>query len=192
MSAANPKSRARVIIGLLTLLCVAPVVASYLVYYYWRPFGEMNYGQLLKPTPVPDDPLTLVDGKPFRISQLRGKWVFIMADSGKCDEACFRKLYVMRQVRLTQGKDQDRIERVWLIADDAAPAPKAVAAYAGTWMVRAAGSRMLAAFPAADSVRNHIYIIDPQGNLMMRYPPRADPNRIKKDIARLLKVSQVG
>jgi hypothetical protein len=57
---------------------------------------------------------------------------------------------------------------------------------------RAAGSRLLAALPGADSARNHIYIIDPQGNLMMRYPPHADPSKIKKDIARLLKVSQVG
>jgi len=39
---------------------------------------------------------------------------------------------------------------------------------------------------------DHIYMIDPLGNLMMRFPKDADPNKIKKDLYKLLKASAIG
>ena len=38
----------------------------------------------------------------------------------------------MREVRLTTGKDRDRIERVWLVADDGAVSPQLRDEYDGT------------------------------------------------------------
>ncbi|HSE00826.1 MAG TPA: cytochrome C oxidase subunit I, partial [Burkholderiales bacterium] len=108
------------------------------------------------------------------------------------DERCDRKLLYMRQLRLTQGKDMERVERAWLISDDALPRPAALAPYRGTWLVRAAGAGLLDAFPAPGSAADHIYVIDPLGNLMMRFPRDPEPSRMIKDLSRLLKASRVG
>jgi diguanylate cyclase (GGDEF)-like protein len=64
--------------------------------------------------------------------ELKGRWVFLMVDSGRCDDYCQRKLYAMRQVRLTQGKDMERIERAWLLDDGTAPAASTLEEYKGT------------------------------------------------------------
>ena len=112
----------RTSLWLIGVLCLAPVVASYFAFYFAPPARHTNYGELLATGPLPDARLELADGTPFQLSRLRGKWVLLMVDSGACDEFCRRKLFVLRQLRLTQGKDMERIERAWLIADDVPPA----------------------------------------------------------------------
>ena len=96
----------------------------------------------------------------------------------------------MRQVRLAQGKDAGRIERAWLITDEAAADAALIASHVGIVLLRAAGSDFLARFPAERSRADHVYVVDPLGNLMMRYPRNADPRRMLKDVARLLRHSK--
>ena len=98
----------------------------------------------------------------------------------------------MRQLRLTQGKDKERVERVWFISDGAAPRAETIEQYQGTWLVRAAGYGLPGPFPAQGPASDHIYVMDPLGNLMMRYPRDPDPQRMIKDLTRLLRASQVG
>jgi cytochrome oxidase Cu insertion factor (SCO1/SenC/PrrC family) len=191
MSDAAPARRSRASLWLIIALAAAPVTASYLLYYFWPPARTVNYGELIEPRQLPDVPLALADGSPFRLSQLKGKWVLITVDSGRCDAHCDRKLLYMRQLRLTQGKDMERVERVWLISDDAAPRAEAVAAYEGTWKVRA-GDGLAKLFPARDKPSEHIYVIDPLGNLMMRFPRDPDPRGMIKDLQRLLRASRIG
>ena len=112
-AAAKPaKTRSTRPLWLLAALCIAPVIASYTAYYFWRPEGHVNYGELLEPRAMPDPPLALVDGKPFRLSELRHKWVMVVAHPAQCGDYCQKELVYLRQVRLAQGKDADRIERV--------------------------------------------------------------------------------
>ncbi len=185
--------RGRVELLLIMLLCVVPAVAAYVVFYWWQPqMGTMNYGELLPPRPLPDAAMQLVDGRAFRMSELRGKWVLLQVDSAACNQNCRRKLYYLRQVRLTQGKEMQRIERAWIIDDNGTPQQDLMREYAGTWLIQGAGSALLAAFPAEDSAKDHVYVVDPQGNLMLRFPRNADPRKMVKDITRLLKVSQIG
>jgi hypothetical protein len=115
----------------------------------------------------------------------------LMVDSGRCDDYCQRKLYTMRQVRLTQGKDMERIERAWLVDDGTPPSVSTLDEYKGT-QVLAMNPALLGKLPAISSVRDHVYLVDPLGNVMMRYPRDADPNRIKKDLTRLLRASRIG
>lgn len=177
---------------LMVTVAAAPVAASYLTYYFWPPARTVNYGALIEPRPLPDPRLALADGTPFQLSRLRGKWVLVSVDSGGCDARCERKLLYMRQLRLTQGKDMDRVERAWLISDDAPLRSDALAPYRGTWLVRAADTGLLDAFPAPEAASDHIYVIDPLGNLMMRFPRDPEPGRMIKDLTRLLKASRVG
>jgi cytochrome oxidase Cu insertion factor (SCO1/SenC/PrrC family) len=177
---------------LIAALCVAPVVASYIAYYWVIPASYTNYGDLLETKPLPRVPLQLVDGTPFELERLKGKWLLLMVDSGGCDDHCRRKLFNMRQLRLTQGKNMERIERVWLIDDGLTPVAATTGDYAGTWLVRAAGNELLKRLPAQRSLADHIYVIDPLGNLVLRYPRAAEPQRIIKDLERLLKASRIG
>ncbi|OFZ89486.1 MAG: hypothetical protein A3F74_20485 [Betaproteobacteria bacterium RIFCSPLOWO2_12_FULL_62_58] len=191
MSEENAKPERRLTsLWLLIALTVAPVLASYVAYYFWQPSRHVNYGELLEPRPLPDSKLTLVDGTPFHWRQLKGKWVLAIVDSGGCDPYCRQKLIYLRQVRLAQGKEMERIERAWLITDAAKPEAALLAQHQGIWPIRAAGSDILKLFPVAGSVADHIYVVDPLGNLMMRYPRDADPRRMLKDVARLLRHSQ--
>ncbi|MBX9810139.1 MAG: cytochrome C oxidase subunit I [Burkholderiales bacterium] len=191
MSNEKPK-KSLLSLWVLIALCAAPVVVSYVAYYFWWPSGHVNYGELIEPRPLPEATLALADGAPFPWRRLKGKWVLAIVDSGGCDAYCQRKLLYLRQVRLAQGKEMDRVERAWLITDNANPAAPTVAEYQGTWLIRAAGSEFLRLFPAQRAPADHIYVIDPLGNLMMRFPRDADPRKMVKDIARLLRTSRIG
>ena len=174
---------------LLGAISLAPFAGSLLLYYFWKPQTFTNYGELIAVVPLSGVTIPAKDGEPFRVDGLRGNWTFLMADSGNCDDYCQSKLYVMRQIRLTQGKDQERIERVWLIPDGVRPPPGLEAEYRGTRIIQSASDDFLARLPASGSPRDHIYVIDPFGNLMMRFPRNVDPQRMKKDVDKLMKIS---
>ena len=174
---------------LLGLISLAPFVGSLLLYYFWKPQNFTNYGELITVVPLSGVTIAVRDGKSFSIDELRGKWVFLMADAGACDDYCKSKLYVMRQIRLTQGKDRERIERVWLIPDGVRPPPAIAVENQGTRTIPLIAGDFLERLPAPDSPRDHIYVIDPFGNLMMRFPRNVDPPRMKQDVNRLMKIS---
>ena len=178
-------------LALIALVCILPVVAAYLVYFLWPPQSQVNYGDLISPRPFSETGLTALDGTRFDLGSLRGRWVMLHVDSAACPESCRKKLYFMRQVRLTQGKDMGRIERLWLVRDAAPPDLLLAKEYEGTHIARAPAA-VVSALPAPRDPADHIYLVDPLGNLMLRFPPDPDPSRMKKDLVRLLKVSKVG
>jgi hypothetical protein len=168
---------ARLKLFILFIACAAPFVLGWAAWYFqWGTGAPGNYGELLPPRPIA--------GAPFE--DLRGKWVLVNFDSAACDAYCEKKLYFMRQVRTAQGKDQGRVERLWIITDSGRPRPELLAAIEGTRISRTKPD----AFPGEPL--DHIYVIDPLGNLMMRFPKDPDPSRMLKDLQRLLKYSQVG
>lgn len=178
-------------------ICASPLIASYLTYYVIKPEGRTNYGALIDPRayPIPAGLGTVsLDGKPAALNDYKGKWVMLQVSDAECPEACRKRLHDMRQLRLAQGKDMDRIERVWLITDDKPLETMLMREYDGTHMLRARPDALKAWLPAETGTApaDHIYMIDPLGNLMMRFPKDADPNKMKKDIAKLLKASRIG
>ena len=189
MSNIPERQKTRRMLLLLGAISLAPFVGSLLLYYFWKPQTFTNYGELIAVAPLAGVTIPARDSKPLRFDDLRGNWIFLMADSGHCDDYCQSKLYVMRQIRLTQGKDQERIERVWLIPDGVRPPPGIDVKYQGTRTILLATEDFLARLPASDSPRDHIYVIDPFGNLMMRFPCNVDPQRMKKDVDKLMKIS---
>jgi hypothetical protein len=170
---------------IIAALCAAPVIASYLAFYVWQPAGRINYGDLLELRPLPESALSHLDGRPFRFAELRGKWVMLTIDSGACAKACEDRLFMMRQTRLMQGRDAERIERVFLITDEIPLSTMLLREYDGTRMIRT--GTLPDAFPASGSRSDHIYLADPRGNLMLRFPKDPDPNGVKKDLERLLR-----
>jgi hypothetical protein len=155
-------------------VCVAPLVLGTAAYLLgWSPGAPSNYGELVPPRMTP-------------LNELRGKWVLVTFDAGACDAYCERKLYVMRQVRRAQGKDMDRIERLWVLTDAGKPRADVLAASEGTRVSRNGNY----GFPGNPA--DHIYLVDPLGNLMMRFPRDPDPSRMIKDLQRLMKYSRFG
>lgn len=180
----------------LLAVCAAPMVASYFTYYVIKPQSRTNYGTLIDPRayPIPQLGTRTLDDKPVALDAYKGKWIMLHVDEGACQDACKKKLHDMRQLRLAQGKDMDRIERVWLITDRQPLETILMREYDGTHMLRAKPELVKAWLPVEQggAVQDHIYMVDPLGNLMMRFPENADPNKIKKDIVRLLKASRIG
>lgn len=185
---------------LVLLVCAAPLIASYVAYYIVKPTGRNNYGTLIDPRnhPIPAMATTTLDGRPETLDAYKGKWIMLKVGGGACDDACRNQLFEMRQLRLMQGKEMDRIERVWLIADSAPLDTIVIREFDGTHMLRAPQEAVAKWLPAdaGTTVDDHIYLIDPLGNLMMSFPK--DPDRTEarkkmhKDIAKLLKASSIG
>jgi cytochrome oxidase Cu insertion factor (SCO1/SenC/PrrC family) len=179
---ADPVRRGRVKLALLALFFALPVAAGWLAWWLDLAPGKTgNYGTLIAPQRLEAEAL----------APLRGRWVLVQIDGGACDAYCERKLYFMRQVRRATGRDMARVERLWLVTDDVAPRPALLAAIEGTVIARA-DARLLARFPAEGSPAAHIYLVDPLGNLMLRFPRDPDPSRMLKDLQTLLKVSRFG
>jgi hypothetical protein len=177
-------------------VCAAPMIASYLTYYVIKPEGRTNYGALLDPRshPIPALGTASLEGKPVALDSYKGKWIMLQVDDAACRDACKKKLYDMRQLRLAQGKEMSRVERVWLITDDKPLETILMREYDGTRMLRAKPDVVTAWLPVepGTTVADHLYVIDPLGNLMMRFPKDADPNKIKKDLSKLLRASRIG
>ena len=167
-------------VALIAAVCAAPFALASAVYWLgWGTGSAGNYGELVEPRLVSAAPL----------EALRGKWVLVTFDAAACDARCERKLFLVRQVRKAQGADQERIERLWVITDRRPPSAALVAATEGSRTAPASPS-LLAQFPGTP--QEHVYLVDPNGNLMMRFPPDPDPSKVIKDLQRLLKYSRIG
>lgn len=188
----TPRTRNRLKLLGIGAIAVAPVLGSYLLYWFWAPDRFTNYGTLVEPRPAPKGSFDALGGESFRFDQVRGRWVFVTTDSGKCDAQCEGKLWKMRQVRQAQGKELGRIERVFLIEDNETPSEHVQSEYKGTWFVRTGSGVLADSLAAPGSPRQHVYVIDPLGNVMLRFPQDADPKLMIKDMTRLLKYSRVG
>lgn len=180
----------RVKLLLLFGLFALPVAASYLAYYVWQPEGRKNYGDLVKQVEVHIKGVDLA-GAPKDMDSLKGKWVMVYAGSGACDQQCEQLLYFMRQTRKAQGKEMERIERLWVVTDAAMPGETMRQAHAGMHYLRTQDARLNPLFAGA-APGAHLFMVDPLGHLMMRWPQAPDPKLIIKDIKHLLKASQIG
>ena len=172
-----------------------PMALSYYFYFVQPPKGgATNYGELIKPVTLGEDAvLTQLDGQSMPLKSLRGKWLLVHADSGACEAQCEKILHGLRQVRLLQGKDQDRVERMWLGTDDIAPREALLKEpYDGMRVLRDGAGAMVSKLPVKTTVNAHTFVIDPLGNVMMRYDADPDLKRMGKDLGKLLRASQIG
>lgn len=168
-----------------------PIAASLFTYLYLRPPATANYGELLlPPATITAQPFENADGGRFGFTQLEGRWIFVVSDSGDCPMACAQKLVTLRQVRLALGRDAARVARVFVVDDRKRPAPGALKDFEGTVVALTPAGMSLP--PGAATDRAHIYLVDPRGNVMMRWPAKGEGKGILGDLKRLLKASQIG
>jgi cytochrome oxidase Cu insertion factor (SCO1/SenC/PrrC family) len=145
--------------------------------------------------------LTDLNGRQYQLSSLRGKWLYVYFGSARCAQHCQDVLYKTRQVILAQDKHQDRVQRLLVLTDAEGLADLAskLAEHPGLWVARP-DAKVLDAFArdfhaaagGALAGQDRVYLLDPLGNLMMSYAADADATGLRKDLARLLRVSRVG
>ncbi len=180
---------------LILLVCAAPVVASYLTYYLVRPDMRRHFGELIEPQrPLPDQLVTRLDGTVINLRSLKGQWLLTSVAAGQCDDGCQRNLYLQRQLRESLGKDKEWVDWVWIISNATEPSAAIRAALGPATVLRVPLlplSQWLQ--PAAGSaIHERLYLVDPMGNLMMRFPANMDvagSGRAKRDLGRLLRAS---
>ncbi len=177
------------------LVCASPVIASYFTYYVIRPEGRRVYGELIQPQKdMPQASAINLQGQEVPLASLKGQWLLVTVASGKCEEGCQQNLYFQRQLREILGREKDRLDRVWLVNDEApvdsgllpalhmAHVLRLDPATVQSWISPATGQQL----------QDHLYVVDPMGNFMMRFPANMDvpgASKAKRDLERLLKAS---
>jgi cytochrome oxidase Cu insertion factor (SCO1/SenC/PrrC family) len=193
---AQQKKIGRSKLYLVIAICAAPLIMSYVTYFLIKPTARTNYGTLLDPRqyPIPDLHSVLQGGAAQGLDAYKGKWIMLQVSGSDCQAACQHALFAMRQLRLMQGKEMDRIERVLLVPDQQPMETTLIREYDGMHILRVDAAALNAWLPAepGTTVQDRLYLIDPLGNLMMRYPVDAEPAKVKKDLTKLLTASSIG
>ncbi len=153
------------------LVCAAPVIASYLTYYVIRPEGRRNYGELINPQrSLPPWDALAGDGKRVGMDRLKGQWLLVSVAGGACNAMCQQQLYLQRQLRESLGREKDRLDWVWLVSDEAPIPGELKAALLEATVLRVPNlDQWLQATPG-QRLPDHLYLVDPLGNWMMRFP----------------------
>lgn len=183
-----PPRRSYGTLWLVLAVCAAPMVASFAAYYLMPPRDAANYGELLATQPAPDLAGTRPDGTAWTLADERGHWVVLVAADSSCDDACATRLYATRQARTMQGKDMDRVARVWLLPDAGTPPPARLAEHPDLAVVRV-DPRTADRLPRGNG---RIYLVDPLGNQVLSWPADPDIRRLAKDLSKLLRTSRIG
>lgn len=190
----------RVRMLLVMLVCAAPVIASYFTYYVIRPEAKRNHGELIDPQrDIPAITARNLQGASVPLASLRDQWLLVSVAGGACTGRCEQHLYLQRQLREGLGREKDRLDWVWLIGDDA-EVPEALKPALAQGTALRVDRGQLAAWlaPAAGrQLADHLYLVDPMGRWMMRFPALRDDvpldveaaAKIKRDLERLLRAS---
>lgn len=177
------------------LVCIAPVVASYFTYYVVRPDGRRNFGELIDPPrQLPDLVSVNLEGQSGNLRALKGQWLLLAVGSGQCEAACVQQLYLQRQLRESLGKEKDKLDRVWLVSDEQPVLPVLLPGLKEATVLRVSEAALAQWLQPASGqqLANHLYLVDPMGNWMMRFPAKLDiasAAKAKKDIDRLLRAA---
>lgn len=177
------------------LVCAAPVVASYFTYYVVRPSTIRSFGELINPQrPTPPLTANTLDGQTAQLQALKGQWLLVSVAGGACDAACQNHLYLQRQLRETLGKEKDRLDWVWLVNDDAPVLESMKPALKGATVLRLPADKLATWLEASKGhqLPEQLYLVDPMGNWMMRFPPGFNAEaamKAKRDIERVLRAS---
>ena len=180
---------------LVMLVCAAPVVASYFTYYVVRPESHRSHGELIEPQrPIPAIDATTLDGKTVALPSLQRQWLLVSVAGGACDAQCEKHLYLQRQLREGLGKDKDRVDWVWLVNDDAPVRKELLPALAQATVLRVDGKALAAWLAPAQghAIGDHLYVVDPLGHWMMRFPAGVDAAsapKVRRDLERLMRAS---
>lgn len=177
------------------LICAAPVVASYLSFYVIRPESHHSFGELIEPQrPLPNLSGITLNGDEVNLKSLTGQWLLVSVGDGNCTGPCQAHLYLQRQLRESLGKDKDRLDWVWLVTDPSPVSPAILPGLRDATVLRVPVEELKRwLYPAsAQALSDHLYLVDPLGHWMLRFPADLDQTKAaaaKRDLDRVLRAS---
>jgi len=180
---------------LVMLICAAPVVASYFTFYVLRPASVRSFGELVQPVKhLPEVQALDIQGQHVALSSLKGQWLLVSVASGQCNADCQQNLYLQRQIRAALGREKDRTDWVWLVSDDAPVDEKLLAGLTEAVVLRVPSADIQAWLSPAQgqSLSDHLYLVDPHGDWMMRFPAHLTTEQapqLRRDWERLLRAA---
>ena len=189
---------------LLLLACGLPVAAAWVFYLNpdLLPEKRGNFGKLIEPPhPLRNIRLFTAAGKDFRIEEVQGKWSLLWLTSQPCGGECGSYLHRMRNIRLALRENSVRLQSFAIpLAGSSTDAwikketefPDTILLTGSDNVLRDLAAQFATAAGLSTSQTDGFYLIDPLGNLMMKYDTNADFKGILKDLQRLLKYSRVG
>lgn len=194
----TPNSGRGALIGLAALFFI-PLMGAFWLYYAggWRPAGSTNHGELISPArPLAQNDFVTLGGSAAKEDLFRGKWTLLYIDDGRCDDTCRQALWTIRQTRLLLAEDMDRVQRVFIAESNCCDSAFLTTEHPGLETLQLQGDKAQAwldQFPRdAAGVTPYIFIVDPLGNLMMRFDSRQNPKGLLQDLEKLLKLSHIG
>lgn len=160
------------------------VLAGVLRFSGWRPATMKNKGELLQP-PADLRALqpTLRDGGHYQWHPEERLWRIVVAPPAQCGQPCVDLASRLDTVWQLFGHNADHVQMLWL------GAPPAGAKLGPAVRVLDDNAAVRAALPRANDPRGvPVYVVDPNGFVILRYAPGFDPGDLRTDVARLLKL----
>ena len=203
--------KGRLLMIAVLLICAAPVVLSYLTYYVIRPTSLRSFGELIQPTLSLPEMSVEVITKPvadknmnaLHLNSLKGQWLMLSLSDGACNDDCQKSLYFQRQIHAALGREKDRVDRVWLIMDEKGVDPELTRGVGDSWVIRASKDDVVKWLGSAtqmdktksneSQVVDYVYLVDPMGELMMRFSSKIEIDtapKIRRDLERLLRAAE--
>jgi len=180
---------------LVLLICASPVVASYLMFYVIRPSSMKSFGELILPVKaMPALQTKDLTGASVSLQSLKGQWLLVSVAPAACNDACQQNLYLQRQLRAALGREKDRTDWVWLVSDAGNLDEQLLSGLTEAVVLRlpeAEIARWLAP-QAGQSLSDHLYLVDPHGDWMMRFPAKLTTEnapQLRRDWERLLRAA---
>jgi hypothetical protein len=179
----------------MALLFFGPLAAAVVMYYVggdqWRPKGSVAHGILLpEPRTLPAGVMVLPGGA---TADFTGKWSLLYVGRGDCEDACRETLYRTRQVRRALGKEMERVQRFFITTSGQPDAGFLAVEHPGLLVLPDGLSARDTALAAIGQFADgDVFIADPRGNVVMRFPPGTAMKDMHADLVLLLKASQIG
>jgi cytochrome oxidase Cu insertion factor (SCO1/SenC/PrrC family) len=194
------RSKSRIYFIALFAVFFGPLLFAMWLFYVpnsWINTATQNHGTLVQPVqPLGEFTLNSINGGTWSYQDFLGKWTLLYIGDERCDLYCEANLFKMRQVRLTLGRDSQRVQRKYLGIYKHKSTQAVTQIFAKYPQMQAAWfdlSKINEKLPQFNELSLHqVYLVDPLGNIMMWYPKEATSKGMKKDLKRLLKVSRIG
>jgi cytochrome oxidase Cu insertion factor (SCO1/SenC/PrrC family) len=204
MSETTQQRRSQLKLILLLLVFLLPVILAYVMHLnpQWLPKSTKNYGEMYTPVVSLNKFILRTQAdKTFSLDDLRGKWSLVYIGAQSCDTACQQTLFKARDSRWAQGTEALRVNYYYLVTADKFTGDQAGLLKANPGLIMLHGEAAQrdgviqqfrfdkAQQPGTD---NQLYVVDPNGNILLHYPYGFKDIGLMEDLKHLLKWSQIG
>lgn len=173
----------RVLLALGLLFLGTFILAGVLRFADIHPAVSKQKGELLDPyADLRDLAPRLAAGGTYAWNPEARTWRILVPAPAQCDAKCVQLAEGVDKVRALAGRDMPRVDILWLGAHPANLPNNGV-------RVLADDAALRARLPRADDPRGTpVYVLDPNGFVVLRYAPGFELGDLRTDLSRLLKL----